>query len=90
MGQEKVYYGGQAVIEGVMMRGRDKLAIAVRSPQGEIVTAVHQIASLTDRHRWLKWPLIRGVVQLFEALVWGIRALSFSAQVAGEEHEQLT
>ncbi|MFO7319049.1 MAG: DUF1385 domain-containing protein [Clostridia bacterium] len=87
---ESFYYGGQAVIEGVMMRGQTSLAIAVRKPSGEIVTKEEKISSVTERFPILKRPLIRGSVALVEALVLGIRALNYSAsQFAGEEEEQL-
>lgn len=83
-------YGGQAVIEGVMMRGRHSLAIAVRSPDGSIVVREDLLSDLTRRYPFLKWPLVRGVAALIEALVVGMRALSFSAdQFAGEEEEPL-
>ena len=87
---ENFFYGGQAVIEGVMMRGRKSLAIAVRKANGEIVTKEESISSITQRFPFLKWPLIRGSVALIEAMVIGIKALNYSAsQFAEEEEEQL-
>lgn len=87
---DSFYYGGQAVIEGVMMRGRRSLAIAVRKPAGDIVVREDPVGSLTRRYRFLRWPLLRGTVALVEALVIGIRALSFSAsEFAGEEEEPI-
>ena len=85
----KANVGGQAVIEGVMMRGADKVAVAVRQPNGEIVVDVNPVHSVGDRHPILKKPLLRGVVALIESLVMGLKALSYSAQMAGEEDEQL-
>jgi uncharacterized protein YqhQ len=85
----KANVGGQAVIEGVMMRGADKVAVAVRQPSGEIVVDVNPVQSIGDRHPILKKPLLRGVVALIESLVMGLKALSYSAQMAGEEDEQL-
>ena len=83
----KFYYGGQAVIEGVMMRGRKSVAIAVRRPNGEITIRRDQLGSLsTGRIREI--PLLRGIVILVETLIVGMRALFYSASVAVEEEEQ--
>ena len=82
--------GGQAVIEGVMMRDANKTATAVRLPNGEIEVETHPVTSIRDRYPVLNLPLIRGSVIMVESLVIGMRALSFSAQAAGEEDEQMT
>ena len=82
--------GGQAVIEGVMMRDAAKTATAVRLPNGEIEVETHPVTSIRDRYPVLNLPLIRGSVIMVESLVIGMRALSFSAQAAGEEDEQMT
>lgn len=82
--------GGQAVIEGVMMRGPGGIATAVRQPNQEITVKKDQIQSLQERWPFLKMPILRGVVALFESLIYGVQALNFSAQAAGEEGEQLT
>ena len=82
--------GGQAVIEGVMMRDAAKTATAVRLPNGEIAVEMHPVTSIRDRYHVLNLPLIRGSVIMVESLVIGMRALSFSAQAAGEEDEQMT
>ena len=82
--------GGQAVIEGVMMRDVNKTATAVRLPNGEIEVETHPVTSIRDRYPVLNLPLIRGSVIMVESLVIGMRALSFSAQAAGEEDEQMT
>ncbi len=82
--------GGQAVIEGVMMRDAAKTATAVRLPNGEIAVEMHPVTSIRDRYPVLNLPLIRGSVIMVESLVIGMRALSFSAQAAGEEDEQMT
>jgi uncharacterized protein YqhQ len=79
--------GGQAVLEGVMMRSPQALAIAVRRPDGTVLLKDEPYTSLASRYPLLKRPLFRGPVILIEALVTGIRALSFSAQVATEEEE---
>ena len=82
--------GGQAVIEGVMMRDAAKTATAVRLPNGEIAVEMHPVTSIRDRYPVLNLPLIRGSVIMVGSLVIGMRALSFSAQAAGEEDEQMT
>lgn len=82
--------GGQAVIEGVMMRGPSLIATAVREPSGQITIKTETLQSITDRYPILKKPMLRGVVALIESLVYGLKALSFSAQAAGEEEEQLS
>lgn len=86
----KVSIGGQAVIEGVMMRGPSLIATAVREPSGDITIKTDPLTSITDRYPILKKPMLRGVVALVESLVYGLKALSFSAQAAGEEEEQLS
>ena len=87
--KEKMSVGGQAVIEGVMMRGKDKVAVAVRQPDGNIVVDVKDVNSIRDKYPILKKPLLRGVVALFESLHDGMKALAYSAQMSGEEDEQL-
>lgn len=86
--KEYCQYGGQAVIEGVMMRGPEQLAIAVRKPDQEIVLEKREINSVVKRLPFLKWPLLRGVVALAESLVIGMQALSFSANQSLEEEEE--
>ena len=87
---DKAIVGGQAVIEGVMMRGFGKVATAVREPDGNINVQVKPVSSIADRFPVLKLPLLRGAVSLFESLSLGMRALSFSAQASGEQDEQPT
>jgi len=79
--------GGQAVIEGVMMRAKDKLAIAIRRPDGEIVTEVRPWFTLV-RHPWLKKPFLRGFPVLMETMVNGIKALNYSAMQAADDEEE--
>jgi uncharacterized protein YqhQ len=87
----KVNYGGQAVIEGVMMRGKDRVAIAVRKSPEEIVLKKMDVDTISDKFTFLKWPFIRGIVTLFSSLFIGMKALSFSAsQVIEEEDEEIT
>lgn len=84
---KKLSVGGQAVIEGVMMRGPGKIAVAVRKPNGEITVDLKDAGSVSDRYPILKKPFLRGVVSLVESLSYGMKALSFSAQASGEEEE---
>jgi uncharacterized protein YqhQ len=78
-------YGGQAVIEGVMMRGRNSWAIAVRRPSGGIALAAFHLEPAGSRHRWLKLPVVRGVVSMYESLSLGVKALGISANVGLED-----
>jgi len=78
-------YGGQALIEGVLMRGRDAIAVAMRDPDGDIVYATERLDSGFHGTRWSKWPLIRGLVVLYETLVVGTRWLIRSANVQAKE-----
>jgi uncharacterized protein YqhQ len=83
---EKTYYGGQAVIEGVMMRGKKNMVTAVRRPSGGLAVDVRSLHSIyTGRLR--KTPFIRGIIVLIEALVLGIQMLMFSANVSIEEED---
>jgi len=82
--------GGQAVIEGVMMRSPHWAATAVRGPNGDVQTFPRRLDSLLVRYRWLRAPIVRGVIILYEALRVGIEALLLSANVAQGVHEPLT
>lgn len=81
----KFYYGGQAVIEGVMMRGRKRMAIAVRAPDGQIVVHDEPLTAAIYTKKWGQWPFIRGLGMLWDALGLGMRALLWSADVAVKE-----
>jgi len=80
--------GGQAVIEGVMMRAPKVMTVAVRRPSGEIALRKDKLILLSDRWPFLNWPFLRGTVTLFGTLVLGIRALNYSAQQALEEDDE--
>lgn len=80
--------GGQAVIEGVMMRGPGSLAIAVRRPNGSIALREAPWRSIWNRLKFLRWPFLRGTVVMAEAMVNGMQALSFSAREAAPEEER--
>ena len=68
--------GGQAVIEGIMMRNKDKYAIAVRKPDNEIELSVRESRLLTEKYKWLNFPVIRGVFNFVDSLVTGISTIT--------------
>lgn len=80
--------GGQAVIEGVMMRAPRSLAVAVRRPDGGVAVLREPLRLFSDRFRALRLPLVRGTPALVQSLVFGIRALNFSAAQASPDAEQ--
>jgi uncharacterized protein YqhQ len=83
--------GGQAVLEGVMMRGVSTWAVGVRKPDGEVGVQSFPLVSWTKRHRVLRWPVIRGVVALVESLKLGFKALNMSANAQlGEDEEPIS
>jgi uncharacterized protein YqhQ len=79
---EETLVGGQAVLEGVMMRSPHAWAIAVRKPSGEVATHSEPLERPSEKHKWMGWPVIRGVMTLGYAMTLGFRALRFSANVA--------
>jgi uncharacterized protein YqhQ len=82
---EETLVGGQAVLEGVMMRSPHAWGIAVRKPSGEIATHSETLERPSEKHKWMGWPLVRGVMTLGHAMSLGFRALRFSANVALDE-----
>ena len=82
------YYGGQAMMEGVMMRGQRQLAVAIRQPDGRIALHSAPLDSWVYRSRVRNWPFVRGVFVLWDALLLGMRALTLSANVAVSEEEE--
>src|SRR6478672_3417256 len=86
-GRPSYAYGGQALMEGVLMRGRDAIAVALRHPDGRIVTATEQLDSRVHTAPMGKWPFVRGLVVLYEALVIENRWLARSANVQAEEDD---
>jgi uncharacterized protein YqhQ len=82
---EETLVGGQAVLEGVMMRSPHAWAIACRKPSGEVVTMRESIERPSEKHKWMAWPIVRGVMTLGYAMSLGYRALRFSANVAIED-----
>ena len=83
-------YGGQAVVEGVMMRGADHWAVAVREPAGTVYVESHAIESVADRHPIWRKPFLRGILVLGQSLSIGVRALLIASNHAVEEEHQLT
>jgi uncharacterized protein YqhQ len=82
---EETLVGGQAVLEGVMMRSPHAWGIAVRKPSGEMVTHSEPLDRPSDRRKWMGWPVVRGVMTLGHAMTLGFRALKFSANAALDE-----
>ena len=91
-GARKTHVGGQALIEGIMMRGKYNWSVAVREPAGEIYGEEHDLASGRKKNGWLHWPLVRGCRALVESLVLGFKALEIAAEHAfaeeGDEAEE--
>jgi uncharacterized protein YqhQ len=85
---EETLVGGQAVLEGVMMRSPHAWAIACRKPSGEVVTMSQPLERPSEKHKWMAWPIVRGVMTLGYAMSLGYRALRFSANVAIEDMMQ--
>ena len=77
--------GGQALIEGILMRGPEKQAIVVRNQEGQLVEKVEELKLIKDRYPILGWPLIRGVVNFLDSLIKGVKALMYSADFYPEE-----
>jgi uncharacterized protein YqhQ len=84
-GGEETLVGGQAVLEGVMMRSPHAWAIACRKPSGTVLTHSEPLERLSEKHKWMAWPVVRGVITLGHAMTLGFRALKFSANVALDE-----
>jgi uncharacterized protein YqhQ len=90
MGGQAAPMGGQAVIEGVMMRSPDKAAVAVRKADGDIALKVEQIPRWTKANPVFALPFLRGIITLAETMVLGINSLMYSAEEAGGENEKIT
>ncbi len=80
--------GGQAVMEGIMMRHGDVYSVGVRRPDGEIEVKIEDYKSVFGKHTWMKWPLLRGVVSFVDSLVVGTRCLMYSASFFEDEEEE--
>lgn len=86
-GALKTHVGGQALIEGIMMRGKYNWSVAVREPSGGIYVEEHDLASGRNKNGWMHWPLVRGCRALVESLVLGYKALEIAAMHAFGEEE---
>src|SRR5215471_13375183 len=86
-GGQETLVGGQAVIEGVMMRSPHAWAIACRKPSGEVSVHSEPLERPSEKHKWMGWPVVRGVITLGYAMSLGFRALRFSANVALDEFQ---
>lgn len=84
----KTMCGGQALIEGIMMRGPEKEAIVVRKPDGELEVKVEPLKLVKTRHPWMGWPLIRGPINFVDSMVHGVKALMYSAEFYPEDEEE--
>lgn len=82
---EETLVGGQAVLEGVMMRSPHAWGIAVRKPSGELVTHSEPLERPSDKAPWKGWPMIRGIMTLGQAMMLGFKALRYSANIALDE-----
>lgn len=80
--------GGQAVIEGVMMKNKDKYALAVRMPEGNIRVTKDECKSIKEKYKFLGWPILRGLVNMIESLVLSMKTLTISADAFGIEEEE--
>ena len=89
-GADRIRVGGQAVIEGVMMRSPNSMAIAVRKPNGKIVVKRERLDFFSEKKFFSKLPLIRGVMNLLSALILGMKALNFSANQSFEEEQEVS
>ena len=84
----KVRIGGQAVMEGVMMKNEDRYAVSVRKPDGEIETKIERYTSISDKYPVLKLPILRGIVNFAESMVVGMKTLTYSADFIEDEEEE--
>lgn len=87
-GARKTHVGGQALIEGVMMRGKYNWAVAVREPAGSVYVEEHDLTTGKKKRGWLNWPLVRGCRALFESLILGYKALEIAALHAFAEDDE--
>ena len=87
-GARKTHVGGQALLEGIMMRGKYNWSVAVREPSGAVYTEEHDLASGKEKNGWLYWPLVRGCRALVESLVLGFKALEIATLHAYAEEDE--
>src|ERR1700758_5497985 len=83
--EETTLVGGQAVLEGVMMRSPHAWGICIRRPDGTLATHSEPLEKMSEKHPWMGWPFLRGIMTLVQAMTLGFRALRYSADVAMEQ-----
>ena len=88
LSKSSILVGGQAVIEGVMMRVPGYISTAVRDPHGDIITKRQEFNTLITKHKYLNLPIVRGAISLFEAMQIGFRTLQWSADISFPEEKQ--
>ena len=88
-GPRKTHIGGQALIEGVMMRGKNCWAIGVREPDGGLFSQEYPLSKKGNRPTWFSWPLVRGCVALVDSLTLGFKALEIAANKAFDDEEEI-
>jgi len=86
--KKTILVGGQAVMEGVMMRTPKAYATAVRNPEGEIITERKEFTSLAKKKKFYGWPIVRGVISMVESMKLGMETLNFSADIAYPEESK--
>jgi uncharacterized protein YqhQ len=89
MQKNPINVGGQAIIEGVLMRTKNKIAISVRAPSGEIISTSRDFVSLSEKHNILALPFIRGLVNIFEMMSIGMQALNYSSDIHFNDEEDI-
>ena len=87
-GEIKTHVGGQALLEGIMMRGKYNWAVAVREPDGDIYIEEHDLVSGKKKHSWMGWPFVRGCTALVESLALGFKALEIAAEHAFSDDDE--
>ncbi|MGM9521326.1 MAG: DUF1385 domain-containing protein [Oscillospiraceae bacterium] len=80
--------GGQALMEGILMRGPEKQAIVIRKPDGELESTVEPVKALKDKYPILGWPIIRGTVNFLESMIKGVKAITYSASFLPEDEQE--
>ncbi|MBL7054642.1 DUF1385 domain-containing protein [Candidatus Woesearchaeota archaeon] len=85
---KKIHIGGQAVMEGVMIKTKKNLVISVRKPNGKITTKKQKLKPISEKIKFFGWPFIRGIVELIEILIIGIKALNYSANESIDKKEE--
>ncbi len=80
--------GGQALMEGILMRGVDRQAIVCRKADGSLVNKVDPLELIKDKHPWMGWPLVRGVINFLDSMVKGVKALTWSAEQLPEDEQE--